>query len=85
MKGGWPGLLILRALPTQWVPRPFAFFAKGRESEMPAPRGFDHVSTTKSRAVAIPAPGQLPLQLSPLYAPLNAHRDAAPGLASANS
>jgi len=25
----WPGLLILRALPTQWLPRSFAFFAKG--------------------------------------------------------
>ena len=25
----WPGLLILRALPTEWVPRSFAFIAKG--------------------------------------------------------
>jgi hypothetical protein len=28
-RGGWPRLLILRALPTHWVPRSFAFFAKG--------------------------------------------------------
>src|ERR1700676_5331904 len=27
--GGWPRLLIFRALPAQWVPRSFAFFAKG--------------------------------------------------------
>ena len=27
--GGWPRLLILRALPAQWVPRSFAFLAKG--------------------------------------------------------
>jgi hypothetical protein len=25
---GWPGLLILRALPTQWVPRSFAFLRR---------------------------------------------------------
>src|SRR5579864_6833615 len=31
--GGWPGLLILRALSTQWVPRSFAFFAKGGTRE----------------------------------------------------
>jgi hypothetical protein len=28
-RGGWPRLLILRALPTQRVPRSSAFFAKG--------------------------------------------------------
>jgi hypothetical protein len=27
----WPGLLISLASPTKWVPRSFAFFAKGRE------------------------------------------------------
>src|SRR5882672_4930297 len=48
--GGWPRLLILWAFPTRWVPRSFALFAKGRESEMPAPSGFDRVSTTKSNS-----------------------------------
>jgi hypothetical protein len=50
--GGWPSLSISLASPTQRVPRSFAFFAKGRESEMPAPSGFDHVSTTKSLRIA---------------------------------
>ena len=82
-RGGWPRPLSLRALPTKWVPRSFAFFAKGRESEMPTPRGF-HVSRT------IPPGGHSYAQtatitLEPLYAPLDAHRDAAPGLTSANS
>jgi hypothetical protein len=57
---GWrvPRLLILGALPTQWVPRSFAFFAKGRELEMLAPRGFDHASTTKSNSTRniVPTP-----------------------------
>lgn len=45
--GGWPRLLILRALPTQWVPRSFAFSAKGGRGSAGA-SGFDRVSTTKS-------------------------------------
>ncbi len=43
-------LLILRALPTRWGCPFFRVFCEARESEMPAPCGFDHVSTTKSNS-----------------------------------
>jgi hypothetical protein len=40
--GGWPRLLITPALPTQWVPRSFAFFAKGRVPRTSAPAKLRH-------------------------------------------
>jgi hypothetical protein len=52
---GWPGILILPALPTHRLPRSFAFFAKRREPEMLAPTGFDHVSTQNQVARSIAA------------------------------
>jgi hypothetical protein len=72
-------------------------FAKGRESEMPRPSGLDDVSTTKSnstRSIAAHLFAKLGQALAKsarvghpqwVYAPLNAHRDAAPGVASANA
>jgi hypothetical protein len=51
-EGGRPRLLILQALSTQWVPRPFAFFLR-REPKLLTPSGFDHVSTTKSNSTRI--------------------------------
>jgi hypothetical protein len=53
-----PGLLILRALPTQWVAPSFACLAKslpcacrrGGSRKCRLPSAFDHVSTTKSNS-----------------------------------
>jgi hypothetical protein len=45
-----PRLFDLAALPTQWVPRSFAFFAKGRESEMQA--DFDCVSDREGHGLS---------------------------------
>jgi len=56
--GGWPRLFDLAGI-TNTVGTPFLCvfcekpalrLSKGRESEMPAPSGFDHVSTTKSNS-----------------------------------
>jgi len=49
--GGWPRHLILRALAMRWVPRSFAFFAKGRESEMPA-RQLDLITRSQQNQIA---------------------------------
>jgi hypothetical protein len=60
--GGWPRLLILRALPTQWVPRSFASLRRG-EPEIPAPSEFDHEPITNpnsTRSIAVRPPGPAP-------------------------
>ena len=40
--GGWPGLLISQAQPTPWVPRSFAYFAKGRVPRTPTAAKLRH-------------------------------------------
>lgn len=39
---GWPGLSTFALPPTQWVPRSFAHFAKGRVPRTPVPAKVRH-------------------------------------------
>jgi uncharacterized repeat protein (TIGR03803 family) len=57
--GGWPRFLISRASPTSWVPSPShsVVLCEGRESGMPAPKGFDRAAHNKSSAGSIATHG----------------------------
>jgi len=55
LSAGGPDL-ILQKPPQLRVPRSFAFVAKGRESEMPVPSGFDHTPQQNQMADAASPP-----------------------------